>query len=130
MKSDVRSFALASLILCGITSPSFSNDAVEVTQTIIENVQKRYSEGPILMKGEFFRNWSHLEKPFSIHLQTRSIMDSGVVAMVIYECSGTTSNLVGGAVAILDEVFEFNPEGLVARYPVEGPFGPENSDYQ
>jgi len=80
------------------------------------------------MKGEFFRNWSHLESPETIHIKTHSIMGDGIVAMVLYECNGIERELATGVVFVEEEI-ELTPNGERIRYPSKGPFGPENSDY-
>ena len=105
-------------------------DTICDASVISEAVEKRYSKGPLVMKGEYFRNWSHIEEPIVIHIQTRTIMGEGFVATVFYELTGDEKALVAGVAFVLDQVIEFFEDGSLIRYPATSKYGPGNNDYR
>lgn len=111
--------------------PPVQGGVADCDARVISNaVEKRYSKGPLVLKGEYFRNWSHIEEPFVIHIQTRSIMDEGLIATVFYEVLGDEKKFVAGVAFVLDEVIEFSGDGSFVRYPSTSPFGPMGNDYK
>ena len=98
---------------------------------IISNlVTQKYSSKPLIMKGEFFRNWSHTKEPVSIHLSTSTIMGRGLLATIVYEHANQTMKMAHGVVLVNNEVIELRDSEFQLRYQTKDAFGLIDSEYK